>query len=272
MRVLVTGATGVYGRSVVERLHRAGHEVVAMARRPPVALPAGVRFAAADVRDGPAVEAAMAGCDVVVHLAFVVTPMKDREESRAISVGGTRNVVEAMQRTGARRLVFASSAMTYGANPDNPPLFTEEHQQRPSPDYVYGTDKVAARSEIDGNRRRVADGNRSGVSSGTLLRTVFVDRLEVGFDRQHERFVAREEGPVLGVDLPLTHGPGVGPRFGQFQVRSVRRLRRFRLFLRRLRGKDGRCCDGRDDDGAELCGRLHGRTSRRSVYTAVIVP
>src|ERR1700738_441553 len=148
MRVLVTGATGVYGRSIVERLHRAGHEVVAMARNPPKSLPAGGRFAQADVRDLPAVQAAMTGCDVVAHLAFVVTPMKSREESRRISVGGTQNVVEAIRRTGARRLVCVSSAMRYAANPDNPPLFTEQHEQRPAPDYVYGTDKVAAERVI----------------------------------------------------------------------------------------------------------------------------
>src|SRR5439155_880992 len=161
-------ATGVYGRSVVERLHRAGHDVVAMARRPPKSLPPGVRFVAGDVRDLPAVQAAMDGCEVVAHLAFVVTPMKDREASRAISVGGTRNIVEAMRRTGARRLVFASSAMTYGANPDNPPLFTEEHDQRPAPDYVYGTDKVAAeRVIIDSGVEAVLA--RTGVTVGRNL-------------------------------------------------------------------------------------------------------
>src|SRR5882757_6465513 len=117
MKVLVTGATGVYGRSVVERLHRAGHEVVAMARNPPKSLPPGVRFAAADVQDLAAVQSAMEGCDVVVHMAFVVTPIKDREQSRAISVGGTQNVVDAVKSSGARRLVFVSSAMSYGANP-----------------------------------------------------------------------------------------------------------------------------------------------------------
>jgi nucleoside-diphosphate-sugar epimerase len=144
MKVLVTGATGVYGRSVVERLHRAGHDIVAMARNPPRSLPPGVRFASADVCDLASVKSAMQGCQVVAHLAFVVTPVKDREESRRISVGGTKNILEAMRRTGARRLVFASSAMGYGANPDNPPLFTEQHKQRPAHDYVYGTDKVAA--------------------------------------------------------------------------------------------------------------------------------
>jgi nucleoside-diphosphate-sugar epimerase len=174
MKVLVTGATGVYGRSVVARLQRAGHEVVAMARNPPKSLPAGVRFAQADVRDLAAVQAAMTGCDVVAHLAFVVTPMKSREESRRISVGGTQNVVEAIRRTGARRLVFVSSAMSYGANPDNPPLFTEQHEQRPAPDYVYGTDKVAAeRAIIESGIEAVMA--RTAVTVGRNIDNLLVD-------------------------------------------------------------------------------------------------
>jgi nucleoside-diphosphate-sugar epimerase len=148
MRILVTGATGVYGRSVVERLVRAGHEVVAMARHAPRALPHGVRFAQGDVGRTDDVLRAMDGCEAVVHLAFVVSPIKDREQSRRISVGGTRNVIDAMRETGARRLVFASSAMSYGSNPDNPPLFREDDEQRPAPDYVYGSDKVAAERVI----------------------------------------------------------------------------------------------------------------------------
>lgn len=148
MKILVTGATGVYGRSLVERLHRSGHDVVAMARRPPRSLPCGVQFAQGDVAEPDDVLRAMDGCEVVAHLAFVVSAIKSHEESWRISVGGTQNVVDAMHKAGARRLVFASSIMSYGANPDNPPLFSEQHEQRPSPDYVYGTEKLAAERVI----------------------------------------------------------------------------------------------------------------------------
>ena len=174
MKVLVTGATGVYGRSVVERLHRGGHEIVAVARNPPKALPPGVRFVAADIQDLEAITRAMDGCEVVCHLAFVVTPIKDREESRRISVGGVNNVLSAMKATGARRLVAASSAMTYGANPDNPPLFTESHQQRPAADYVYGTDKVAAeRAILDSSIEAVIA--RTAVTVGRNIDHLLVD-------------------------------------------------------------------------------------------------
>lgn len=203
MKILVTGATGVYGRSVVERLVRAGHEVVAVARRPPKALPPGVRFAAADVQDLDALTAAMSGCDVVCHLAFVVSPIKDRELSRQISVGGTANVCTAMQRTGARRLVFASSAMSYGANPDNPPLFSETHEQRPSPDYVYGSDKLAAeRVILDSGLEAVIA--RTGVTVGRNIDNLLVDI-----------FAAPAIVGIKGVDIryQLVHQDDIGRFF-----------------------------------------------------------
>jgi nucleoside-diphosphate-sugar epimerase len=203
MKVLVTGATGVYGRSVVERLQRGGHEVVAVARKPPKSLPAGVRFRAADVRDLDAVRSAMEGCEVVAHLAFTVTPIKDREESRRLSVGGTANVLEAMRRTGARRLVFASSAMGYGANPDNPPLFTEQHEQCPASDYVYGTDKVAAERLIieSGIEAVIA---RTAVTVGRNIDNLLVDI-----------FAAPAIVGIRGVDIryQLVHQDDIGRFF-----------------------------------------------------------
>ena len=151
MKVLVTGATGVYGRDLSDRLVRGGHEVVAMARRVPAALPAGVRFHQGDVGDGDAVEAAMAGCDVVAHLAWVVTPLKSEADTRRINVGGTTNVLTAMAHTGCRRLVFSSSILCYGANADNPPRFREDDERRPAPDYLYGSHKKEVEDLILGS-------------------------------------------------------------------------------------------------------------------------
>ena len=141
MKVLITGATGVYGRDLTDRLVRAGHEVVAMARREPAVLRSGVHFHQGDVGDADAVEAAMAGCDVVAHLAWVVTPLKSEADTRRINVGGTTNVLAAMAQVGCHRLVFSSSVLCYGANPDNPPRFREDDDRRPAPDYLYGSHK-----------------------------------------------------------------------------------------------------------------------------------
>lgn len=130
MKVLVTGATGVFGRDVVERLLRNGHDVVGMSRRVPAVMPKGMIHVAADIQDAAAVSKAMAGCDAVVHLAWTVTPHKDYDLTYSVDVGGTTNVLDAMEANGVRRLVQASSVMTYGALPDNPDRLTESDPLR----------------------------------------------------------------------------------------------------------------------------------------------
>jgi nucleoside-diphosphate-sugar epimerase/phosphohistidine swiveling domain-containing protein len=140
MRVLVTGASGVFGRDIVTRLARRGTDVVALARRS-VEVP-GVEFVKGDIRDAETVAKAMAGCDAVAHLAWAVSPLKSVDDTRDINVGGTINVLEAMNRTGCSRIVFSSSVTAYGAWPDNPPLLKETDPLRPAPDLLYAAHKA----------------------------------------------------------------------------------------------------------------------------------
>src|SRR5439155_4427415 len=92
-RVLVTGASGVFGREITGRLVRAGHDVVTLSRRRPVGLPAGVTHVAADIRDVEAVTRAVDGCGVVAHCAWVVNALAGQEgETRSVNLDGTATV------------------------------------------------------------------------------------------------------------------------------------------------------------------------------------
>src|SRR5947209_3960643 len=96
LRVLLTGASGVFGREITERLVRQGHSVVGLSRRPPASLPPGARHVAADIRDREAVVAAADGCDVVAHCAWAIDAFYGDPAERAINIGGTENVLAAM--------------------------------------------------------------------------------------------------------------------------------------------------------------------------------
>jgi nucleoside-diphosphate-sugar epimerase len=147
-RVLVTGATGPFGRAVSRRLAEAGHEVVAMARRAPPSPTPGVEFVAGDIQDAGAVTSAMRGCDAVVHLAWVVAPLTSESATAAINLGGTHNVLDAMASTGCSRLVFSSSVLAYGAVPGHPPFLKEGDERRPEPEHLYAAHKKAAEDMI----------------------------------------------------------------------------------------------------------------------------
>ncbi|OJZ74592.1 hypothetical protein BRW65_07690 [Mycobacterium paraffinicum] len=114
MKIAVTGASGVLGRGLTVRLLSQGHDVIGIARHRPESWPGAAEFVAADIRDTAAVTRALAGAHVVAHCAWTSTPAHDERVSRQVNIDGTRNVLAAMAETGARRIVFASSAHVYG--------------------------------------------------------------------------------------------------------------------------------------------------------------
>jgi nucleoside-diphosphate-sugar epimerase len=105
--VLVTGATGFVGVRLVPRLVRRGHHVITVSRRAVAASP-GTTHVVADIADADALARAMAGVDVVLHLA-ATTGKASPAQHHATIVGGTRTVIEACQRAGVPRLIAVSS-------------------------------------------------------------------------------------------------------------------------------------------------------------------
>jgi UDP-glucose 4-epimerase len=80
--------------------------------------------------------------DTVVHAAFVLAPIRDREKMRRINVEGSRAVLAAAATCGAERVMLVSSATAYGAWPDNPVPIEESWRLRPAR-FQYAADKVA---------------------------------------------------------------------------------------------------------------------------------
>jgi nucleoside-diphosphate-sugar epimerase len=111
---LVTGATGLAGSHIVERLVADGWRVRALVREPSGELGArGVEQVRGDILDLESFTRAATGVDVVFHGAAAVTPSGGWEAYRRPNVDGTANAIEAAARANAR-LVHLSSVAVYG--------------------------------------------------------------------------------------------------------------------------------------------------------------
>ncbi|MBW2269001.1 MAG: NAD-dependent epimerase/dehydratase family protein [Deltaproteobacteria bacterium] len=125
-RVLVTGGAGFIGSAVGARFAAGGHAVrvlddLSTGRRehcdPSWELIEG------DIADPGVVEAAVAGCAAVAHLAaFVSVPasFERREECERTNIAGTRDIIAACLRHGVHKLVFASSCSVYAEGEEDP--------------------------------------------------------------------------------------------------------------------------------------------------------
>ena len=120
MRVVVTGATGNVGTSVVRALvdDPQVDAVVGVARRVPSSWPDSrkVTWRAADVtRDD--LEAVLRGADAVVHLAWAIQPSRDDARLLATNVEGSRRVFDAAAAAEVGAIVYASSVGAYAPGP-----------------------------------------------------------------------------------------------------------------------------------------------------------
>ena len=105
-KVLITGASGLIGGLVIERLG-AKYDLSGLSRRPV----AGIPHTQADVADRAAIQPAFADIHTVLHLAAATDDsITERwETTMATTVNGTLNVYEAARQAGVRRVVFMSS-------------------------------------------------------------------------------------------------------------------------------------------------------------------
>jgi nucleoside-diphosphate-sugar epimerase len=136
-QVLVTGATGFIGPCLVHRLVDHGCAVRVLARRvpPPGLFPECVSVEVGDICDPGAVEAAVAGCSRVFHLAAMLRASSRSSsplwEYRSANIAGSKIVATAAINAGVGRVIFYSTVAVYGPSApgqvhdeESPPLAT----------------------------------------------------------------------------------------------------------------------------------------------------
>jgi dihydroflavonol-4-reductase len=199
VKVYVSGATGFVGSHVARELREQG---------------ADVRDERIELLDRPALERAVEGCEAVVHVAALYSYDASPEEIERVNVAGTRNVLDASARKGARHVLFTSTAGTCG------PVFgrpATEEDEPPSWELSvpYKRTKLAAEilareagAVVVNPTTPVGPGDRKPTPTGRMIARVATGRIQgfvptTGLNLVDVRDVAR------GHALALEHGePG----------------------------------------------------------------
>ncbi|MBA2513976.1 MAG: NAD-dependent epimerase/dehydratase family protein [Solirubrobacterales bacterium] len=149
MKIVVTGATGNVGTSVVQALAADDRvtEIVGIARRLPPWTQARTRWTSADVAEAD-LDPTFAGAAVVIHLAWAIQPSRNERETHRVNVQGSRRVFEAAARTGVGALVHASSVGAYSDGPKDRAV-DESWPTQGIETSFYSRHKVAAERALD---------------------------------------------------------------------------------------------------------------------------
>ena len=150
MKILVTGGAGYIGSHAVEILKNSGHDVTVLddcSTGHVDSLPPTVRFVQGSLLDSEMVARALKGCEAVMHFAgksLVGESVEKPDLYRKVNVDGTKVLLDQMNNAGIKKIVFSSSAATYG-EPESSPV-SETAQCAPT--NPYGQTKLAIEREL----------------------------------------------------------------------------------------------------------------------------
>ena len=288
-RILVTGATGAVGPSIVEGLSSEGYQIRTLSLDPPPRgiWPDCIEVHTGDVTNMYAAQTAMQGIESVIHCAallhIVNPPASLREMYKKVNVEGTATVIKAAVQAGVRRVVFFSTIAVYGNSGGR--ILTED--SLPHPETFYAQTKLDAETIVLGAERS------NGQPIGTVLRmgAIYGARIKGNYrkllkalakgrfvplgDGTNRRTLVYEKDVAKAVSLALSHPLAAGQIYnvsdGHFHTmneiietmcRTLERpLPRFALPL-----STARFTAGVIEDGAKLLG-LKSPTVRAMVDT-----
>ena len=228
MRVVVVGATGNVGTSVINELvpDPVVTSVLGLARRTPSWRPEKTEWAAVDIVRGDLTRH-FAHADVVIHLAWLFKPTHDPDVTWRTNVLGSARVFEAVARCGVPSLVYASSVGAYSPAPHDDHPVTEDWPTNGWPGAAYAREKAYVERLLD-----IFERDRPDVRV-VRMRPVFIFKRESATEQGRlfagpllPRRIVRPGGiPVMpdiaGLRFQAVHGDDVGEAYRLAATREV---------------------------------------------------
>lgn len=151
LTVGVTGITGTIGQGLLPFLEADPRiaRVVGIGSRPSDLQSGKLDYRQADVRDATAIRSALAGADVVIHLAFSLYGARQGgDELAEVNVEGSRNLLAAAVAGGAKRFIYTSSGAVYGFDASRPVRVNEDAPVAPEARHFYSRQKAHVEEEL----------------------------------------------------------------------------------------------------------------------------
>ncbi|MCS6856807.1 MAG: NAD(P)-dependent oxidoreductase [Deltaproteobacteria bacterium] len=194
--VLVTGAAGTVGHSVVALAEALGYRVIASDRwAQGVRVPLRGEVRAGDLRDRSFVEGLVRGVDAVIHTAAILDEEAPEEVLWAVNTESVAWLYQAASRAGVRRFVHVSTAMIYATGQKG--AITEEGSIAPRG--IHGQTKLEA--------ERILQSQRGRGAPWTIVRAAPI----YGRRGRHFAAILLAIGPALRLFTPLLPRPHGGP-------------------------------------------------------------
>ena len=132
MKILITGGSGFLGRNLIERLKSEGHDISCLDRYlAPFLEEYGVRTIQGDIYEQVAVDEAVRGMDVVVHMACTTLPKTSNDDPYfdvLTNVGGSIRLLDSAVKNNIKKFVFISSGGTVYGTPTEVPIKEITHK------------------------------------------------------------------------------------------------------------------------------------------------
>jgi nucleoside-diphosphate-sugar epimerase len=147
LKILVTGGAGFIGSHLVDALVSQGHKIIVLDNLSSgkltnlVDVENHIEFVPGDIRDLDLLIRILEGCDLVYHMAAMVSvdqTVKEPIASSQINDCGTLNVLEACRKNKVRRFIFSSSSAIYG----DAPGFPKNEKMSSKPQSPYAVQKM----------------------------------------------------------------------------------------------------------------------------------
>ncbi len=146
MKILVTGGAGFIGSHVNKLLIESGHQVTVvdnLSKGHQKLIDPEVNFIQADILDQTRLEQILPTHDVVIHMASLIEvgeSVKKAGEFAENNILGTVRLLEAMRKSGVKKIIFSSSACVYGEPTKLPITENDPLGEQENP---YGLTKVS---------------------------------------------------------------------------------------------------------------------------------